>query len=84
MSQHQEPMNRDHLPPLRAIRTLQRRVGIHSSAPIKASAPVAGRPIRRVLPLTTMLLGLGLTAAWVSVLGYLLGYALVALVGLAI
>ena len=81
MSQHQEPMNRDQLPPLRAIRP---RVGLHSSAPVKASAPVAGRPIRRVLPLTTMLLGLGLTAAWVSVLGYLLGYALVALVGLAI
>ena len=47
------------------------------------SAPAAEPVIRRIWPLATIFFGLSLTAAWMSVLGYLLGYALVTLIQLA-
>ena len=84
MNLYQKPIKRDLLLPMSASRTLDRAAVIQASTLIIASAPVGDRPIRRIWPPTTMLLGLGLTAAWVSLLGYLLGYGLVALIGLAI
>ena len=57
-----------------------------SDAPLTAdlrSAPAAEPVIRRIWPLATIFFGLALTAAWMSVLGYLLGYALVTLIQLA-
>jgi hypothetical protein len=48
------------------------------------SASVSSDPfIRRIWPLATVGIGLALTAAWMSLLGYLSGYALVSLIQLA-
>ena len=47
------------------------------------SAPAPEPVTRRICPLATIFFGLALTAAWMSVLGYLLGYALVTLIQLA-
>ena len=48
------------------------------------SAPFAEPFIRRIWPFATIVFGLALTVAWMCLLGYLLGYALVTLIGLAI
>jgi hypothetical protein len=84
MNQHQKPINRDRFPAVQGSQTLDHAAFIDDSLPIGASERPGLAPKRRALPLTTMLLGLGLTAVWVSLLGYLLGYALFVLVGLAI
>lgn len=53
-------------------------------AVILSPTPLAKPFFLRIWPLATIIFGLALTAAWMSLLGYLLGYALVTLIGLTI
>ena len=84
MNQHQKPMKQDLLLSMPASGTPRRAPVTQGTTRIIAPAPVVARRIHRNWPLTTVVIGLGLTAVWVSLLGYFLGYALVALVGWAI
>jgi hypothetical protein len=84
MNQHLELQRRDRIVPLSAGEMVDRTAVAQGVNSPPTSAHSAKPFIRRIWPLATIIFGLALTVAWMSLLGYLLGYALVTLVGLAI
>jgi hypothetical protein len=84
MNQHQKvPLQEVFLP--RPVNPTRDRPTVVRTAILPATpAPVTEPFIRRIWPLATIVFGLALTAVWMSLLGYLLGYALVTLIGMAI
>jgi hypothetical protein len=83
MNQHLKFQRREPIVPLSAGEPNRTAVAQTVISPT-ISKPLAEPFIRRIWPLATIVFGLALTAVWVSLLGYLLGYALVTLVGLTI
>ena len=85
MNQHLKLHSMDRIAPLSAEGAPDRTVAIVDRGVTSQliSASSAKPLIRRIWPLATIIFGLALTVAWMSVLGYLLGYALVVLIGLA-
>ena len=84
MNQHQKVPRQELFLPLPVNRTVDHTTVVRTAISPAAPAPVADPFIRRIWPLATIVFGLALTAVWMSLLGYLLGYALVTLIGLAI
>ena len=84
MNQHLKLQRREPIVPLSADGMADRTAVAQTVISPPTSAPLAEPFIRRIWPLATIVFGLALTVAWMSLLGYLLGYALVTLIGLAI
>jgi len=84
MNQHQKVPRQEVFLPLPVNRTRDSTAVVRTAISPTTPAPVAEPFIRRIWPLATIVFGLALTAAWMSLLGYLLGYVLVTLIGMAI
>ena len=84
MNQHLKLQRREPILPSAADGTPNRTAVAQIVNSPTTPAPMAEPFIRRIWPVATIVFGLALTVAWVSVLGYLLGYALVTIIGLAI
>lgn len=84
MNQHLKLQEREPIAPLSADGMAHHTAVAQGVNSPPTSAPLAEPFIRRIWPLATIVFGLAVTVAWMSLLGYLLGRALVALIGLAI
>ena len=84
MNQHLKLQRRDPIVPFPAEGTPNRIAVVQAEISPDTSAPLAEPFSRRIWPLATIVFGLALTAAWVSLLGYFFGYALVTLIRLVI
>jgi hypothetical protein len=84
MNQHLKLQRRNPIVPLSADGMADRTAVAQRVIVPTTSTPLAEPFIRRVWPLATIVFGLAVTVVWMSLLGYLLGYVLVILIGLVI